>query len=45
MVYFTPHSTFKVYCLSLSLSLGRMKVNNSEDLAWIRGQSKISQVL
>jgi hypothetical protein len=42
-VYCTLHCTFTVYFFSLSLV--RMKVRDSEVLAWVRGQRKTSQVL
>jgi hypothetical protein len=39
------HCTFTVYFLSLSLSLVRMKIRDSDTLAWVREQRNMSQVL
>jgi hypothetical protein len=40
------YTTLYIYSvLSLSLSLVRMKERDSDVLAWVRGQRKVSQVL
>jgi hypothetical protein len=38
------HTTLYIYSV-LSLSLVRTKVRDSDSLAWVRGQNKMSQVL